>query len=135
MGLFNFFRKKKIVTEENRNAFLDKILVKFFNGSKSKLLADAKELLQLTKYDITIEDMIALLLRALGSLELNGKWGENTAKAMRMDCFGKLPDIELKWIYDYCDLHYVHKNPTKEALLLFELAGRQIGMPAPHVKR
>lgn len=131
MGLFDFFKKKETVKEESCNAFLDTILAKYFNGSKPKLLADAKELLELTKFNLTAEDMIALLLRALGCLELNGNWNDSTARAMRMDCNGKLPNVELKWLYDYCDLHYIHKNAAKEFLLLNEMAGRQIGMPAP----
>ena len=39
---------------------------------------------------------------------------------------------ERKWILVYCDLHYVHKNSAKDALLMLELAGRQMGMPSPH---
>jgi hypothetical protein len=132
MGLFDVFKKKKPVSEETVNGFLDKLLAKYFEGSKPKLLADAKELLELTKFNLTVDDMIALLLRGLGCLELKGQWNSGTANAMRMDCSGKLSDVDLKWILVYCDLHYVHKNPAKEALLMFELAGRQIGMPSPH---
>ena len=132
MGLFDLFKKKEAVKEEPRNAFLDKILAKYFNGSKPKLLADAKELLELTKFNLTAEDMIALLLRGLGCLELKGGWNHGTANAMRMDCSGKLSDVDLKWVLVYCDLHYVHKDSAKEALLMFELAGRQMGMPSPY---
>ena len=76
--------------------------------------------------------MATLLIRCLGFRELKGDWNAKTANALRMDCSGKLPDVELKWILVYCDLHYIHKNPAKEAILMFELAGRQIGMPSPH---
>jgi hypothetical protein len=132
MGLFDLFKKKEAVKKETCNSFLDQLLAKYFEGSKQKLLADAKELLELTKFNLTAEDMIALLLRGLGCLELNGDWNPGTANAMRMDCSGKLKDVDLKWVLVYCDLHYVHKDPAKEALLMFELAGRQIGMPSPH---
>ena len=51
MGIFDIF-KKKTVSEETRNNFLDKLLTKYFEGSKAKLAEDANELLELTKYDI-----------------------------------------------------------------------------------
>ena len=130
MRLFNFF-KKKAVTEETLQGFLNNLLSNYFDGSKAKLGADAAELLEMTKYDITIEEMATLLIRCLGIRDLKGKWNEKNANALRMDCSGKLPDVELKWILVYCDLHYIHKNPAQEALLIFELAGRQIGMPSP----
>ncbi len=76
--------------------------------------------------------MSTLLIRCLGFRELKGDWNSKTANALRIDCSGKLPDVELKWILVYCDLHYVVKDSAKEALLLFELAGRQMGMPSPH---
>ncbi len=132
MGLFDIFKKKESVKKETYNNFLDKILSKYFEGSKPKLLADAKDLLELTKFNLTAEDMIALLLRGLGCLELKGGWNPDTANAMRMDCSGKLSDVDLKWVLVYCDLHYVHKDSAKEALLMFELAGRQMGMPSPY---
>ena len=131
MGLLNFFKKKPI-SEETRQGFLNKLLTKYFEGSKAKLGADAADLLELTKYEITPGEMATLLIRCLGFRELKGDWNAKTANALRMDCSGKLPDVELKWILVYCDLHYVHKDPAKEALLMFELAGRQIGMPSPH---
>ena len=131
MGIFDIF-KKKTVSEDTRNNFLDKLLTKYFEGSKAKLAKDANELLELTKYDITPGEMATLLIRSLGFRELNGGWNSQTANTMRQDCSGKLPDVELKWILVYCDLHYVHKDSAKEALLLFELGGRQIGMPSPH---
>lgn len=131
MGIFNVF-KKKTVSEEKRQNFLDKLLAKYFEGSKAKLAEDANELLELTKYDITPGEMATLLIRCLGFRELNGEWNVQTANTMRQDCSGKLPDVELKWILVYCDLHYVIKDSAKEALLLFELGGRQIGMPSPH---
>ena len=131
MGIINVF-KKKTVSEEKRQNFLDKLLAKYFEGSKAKLAEDANELLELTKYDITPGEMATLLIRCLGFRELNGEWNVQTANTMRQDCSGKLPDVELKWILVYCDLHYMHKDSAKEALLLFELGGRQIGMPSPH---
>ena len=131
MGIFDIF-KKKTVSEETRNNFLERLLTKYFKGSKTKLTEDANELLELTKYDITPGEMATLLIRCLGFRELNGGWNEQTANVLRQDCSGKLPDIDLKWILVYCDLHYVHKDSAKEALLLFELGGRQIGMPSPH---
>lgn len=131
MGLFDLFKKQK-ASEETRNNFLDKLLSKYFEGSKAKLGVDAAELLELTKYEITPGEMATLLIRCLGFRELKGDWNAKTANALRMDCSGKLPDVELKWILVYCDLHYVVKDSAKEALLLFELAGRQMGMPSPH---
>ena len=131
MGLFGFFKKKE-VSEETRQGFLNKLLTKYFEGSKAKLGADAADLLELTKYEITPGEMATLLIRCLGFRELKGDWNAKTANALRMDCSGKLPDVELKWILVYCDLHYVVKDSVKEALLLFELAGRQMGMPSPH---
>ena len=131
MGLFGFFKKKE-VSEETRQGFLNKLLTKYFEGSKAKLGADAADLLELTKYEITPGEMATLLIRCLGFRELKGDWNAKTANALRMDCSGKLPDVELKWILFYCDLHYVVKDSAKEALLLFELAGRQMGMPSPH---
>lgn len=131
MGLFGFFKKKE-VSEETRQGFLNKLLTKYFEGSKAKLGADAADLLELTKYEITPGEMATLLIRCLGFRELKGDWNAKTANALRMDCSGKLPGVELKWILVYCDLHYVVKDSAKEALLLFELAGRQMGMPSPH---
>ena len=131
MGLFGFFKKKE-VSEETRQGFLNKLLTKYFEGSKAKLGADAADLLELTKYEITPGEMATLLIRCLGFRELKGDWNAKTANALRMDCSGKLPDVELKWILVYCDLHYVVKDSAKEALLLFELAGRQMGMHSPH---
>ena len=131
MGLFGFFKKKE-VSEETRQGFLNKLLTKYFEGSKAKLGADAADLLELTKYEITPGEMATLLIRCLGFRELKGDWNAKTANALRMDCSGKLPDVELKWILVYCDLHYVVKDSAKEALLLFELAGRQMGMPSPY---
>ena len=52
MGLFGFSKKKE-VREETRQGFLNKLLTKYFEGSKAKLGADAADLLELTKYEIT----------------------------------------------------------------------------------
>ena len=109
MGLFGFFKKKE-VSEETRQGFLNKLLTKYFEGSKAKLGADAADLLELTKYEITPGEMATLLIRCLGFRELKGDWNAKTANALRMDCSGKLPDVELKWILVYCDLHYVVKD-------------------------
>ena len=119
MGLFGFFKKKE-VSEETRQGFLNKLLTKYFEGSKAKLGADAADLLELTKYEITPGEMATLLIRCLGFRELKGDWNAKTANALRMDCSGKLPDVELKWILVYCDLHYVVKDSAKEALLLLK---------------
>ena len=120
MGIFDIF-KKKTVSEETRNNFLERLLTKYFKGSKTKLTEDANELLELTKYDITPGEMATLLIRCLGFRKLNGGWNEQTANVLRQDCSGKLPDIDLKWILVYCDLHYMHKDSAKEALLLFAI--------------
>jgi len=132
MGLFDLFKKKEKVSQETAYNFLDNLIKKYFDGSKAKLFSDAEELIELTKFQLTTNEMMSLLLRGLGCFELKGSWNKDTATAMRKDCSGKLKDVDLKWILVYCDLHYVHKDSTKEALLLFELAGRQIGMPSPH---
>lgn len=134
MGLFDFFKNKRTVSEKAANSFLENIVAKYFDGSSPKLLADAKELLELTKFNLSVNDMTALLLRGLGTLELKGGWNADTANAMRKECVGKLTDIDLKWLLEYCDLHYVHKNSAQEALLMFELAGRQMGMPSSYGK-
>ena len=131
MGLFGFFKKKE-VSEETRQGFLNKLLTKYFEGSKAKLGGDAGDWRELAKYEMTPGEMATLLIRCLGFRELRGDWNAKTANALRRDCSGKLPDVELKWILVYCDLHYVVKDSAKEALLLFELAGRQMGMPSPH---
>ena len=94
MGLFGFSKKKE-VREETRQGFLNKLLTKYFEGSKAKLGADAADLLELTKYEITPEEMATLLIRCLGFRELKGDWNAKTANALRMDCSGKLPDVEL----------------------------------------
>jgi len=132
MGIFDLFKKKEKLNKNNYQDFLNGIVKKYFDGSKSKLAADAAELIELTKFNLGIDDMVALLMRGIGCLELKGDWNEGTANAMRKDCLGKLTNVDLKWILVYCDLHYIHKDPGKEALLMFELAGRQIGMPSPH---
>lgn len=120
------------MSEKTANSFLGNIVAKYFGGSKTKLFADAKELLELTKFNLSVNDMIALLLRGLGTLELKGGWNTDIANALSKECSGKLSNGDLKWLLVYCDLHYVHKNPEQEALLMFELAGKQIGMPSPH---
>ena len=76
--------------------------------------------------------MSALLLCSFGYHGTNSSWNQSILNHFRQLCGEKLPDVELKFIYDYCDLHYINKNPAKEWLLLSELGGRQIGMSAPH---
>lgn len=131
MGIFDFFKKKKEISEETRRDFLNKILSKYFEGSKSKLESDASELLEITKYNISKSEMTILLVRCLGFRELNAKWNTDIANTLKQDCLNKIPEAELKWLMVYCDLHYINKDPKKEALLIFELAGRQMGMPSP----
>ena len=98
MGIFDLFKKKKGVNEETGQKFYDRILIKYFNGSRSKLGTDAKELLELTKYGITLEEMAALLVRCLGTRELGGGWNKDVAYAMSRECSGKLPDIPFRII-------------------------------------
>ena len=132
MGLFNFFKKKPQNSDEARLNFLNSIISKYFEGSKQKWLDEASHLLEITKFDITTEEMATLILRCLGFRQLKGgDWNETTARALRNDCSGKLPDVELRWLLVYCDVHYINKDPELEALVLFEQAGRQIGMPSP----
>lgn len=131
MGLFNFFKKKRGVSEETRQKFLDSILEKYFASSKVVLQKDVSDLLELTKYSVTDNELAILLIRCLGFRELKGGWNKQTAEALRNDCSGKLPDEELKWLLVYCDVHYIQKDSKKEMLLIAELGGRQIGMPSP----
>ena len=134
MGLFNWF-KKKPSKKDKTEAFMDNLLANYFEGSKEKLCIDAQKLLETTKYNIPIDTMIVLIMRSIGFNELKAEWNQVTRNSLKEDSEGKLPDIELKWMFDYCNFHYVHKNPGKEALLLFEIGGRQVGMPAPHVAK
>lgn len=131
MGLFNFFKKKRGVSEETRQKFLDSILEKYFASSKVVLQKDVSDLLELTKYSVTDNELAILLIRCLGFRELKGGWNKQTAEALRNDSSGKLPDEELKWLLVYCDVHYIQKDSKKEMLLIAELGGRQIGMPSP----
>lgn len=131
MGLFNFFKKKRGVSEETRQKFLDSILEKYFASSKVVLQKDVSDLLELTKYSVTDNELAILLIRCLGFRELKGGLNKQTAEALRNDCSGKLPDEELKWLLVYCDVHYIQKDSKKEMLLIAELGGRQIGMPSP----
>ena len=132
MSLLNYF-KIKSVSEETHQWFLDKLLPKYLEGSKTKLSTGAAELFELTKYEITPEEMAILLIHCLGFRVLNGDWNAKTANAIRKDCSGKLPDAELKWILFYTDFHYAVGDSSKQALLLFELAASLMGKPSPHV--
>ena len=131
MGIFDLFKKKKVVSQETQRQFLDNILIKYFDGSKEKLQKDAIELLELTKYGINLSQMIALLMRCLGLRELKGVWNKQVLETLRKDSSGLLPDKELKWLLVYCDVHYIKKDSSKEVRLIAELGGRQIGMPSP----
>lgn len=131
MGLFDIF-KGKTSSGDPQQELIDKIIRRYFNGSKEKLQAEVKDLLEITKFDISFEQLSALLLCSLGYHGVNAKWSEKIHNQLKLLCRGKVPEVELKWLFDYCDLHYIHPNPSKEFLLLSEMAGRQIGMPAPH---
>lgn len=131
MGVFDLFKKKKIVSAETRQKFLDNIIENYFDGSREKLQKDALELLELTKYGITAGEMATLLIRCLGIRELKGGWNQQTSDTLKNDCSNKLPLEELKWLLAYCDVHYIKKDSSKEMLLIAELGGRQIGMRSP----
>ena len=88
MGLFGFFKKKE-VSEETRQGFLNKLLTKYFEGSKAKLGADAADLLELTKYEITPGEMATLLIRCLGFRELKGDWNAKNSQCFTYGLFWK----------------------------------------------
>ena len=131
MGLFDLF-KSKSSGEGTQQELIEKIIRRYFNGSREQLKADVNDLLEVTKYDISFEQMSALLICSLGYHGVNANWSEKILNQMKQLCSRKLPDVELKWLFDYCDLHYIHKNPGKEFILLSEMAGRQTGRPATH---
>lgn len=130
MGLFNLF-KKKPVSEEAKQNFINGIYDKYFDGSDDKLLEDASELLKVTKFNLTLEEMSGMLIRCLGFRELKGGWCDKTRDTLRRDCSEKLPDVELRWLLVYCDVHYIKHNSRMELEILMEQAGRQMGMPSP----
>lgn len=129
MGLFDFFRKKKSV-EERAADFTKKLIVRYI-GSHEKLESDTNELLKMAKFNVSEGLLSMMTLRCLGFLSLKSGWNEAVLTTLRNDCAGRISDVDLKWLMVYVDVHYIHKNPTIEAALLFELGGRQMGMPSP----
>ena len=113
MGLFDIF-KGKTSSGDPQQELIGKIIRRYFNGSKEKLQAEVKDLLEITKYEISFEQMSALLLCSLGYHGLNAKWNEKIHDQLKLLCRGKLPEVELKWLFDSCDLHYINPNPSKE---------------------
>lgn len=73
MGLFDLFRRKKPISDESRKKFLYSLIDKYF-GSRDKLISDAEQLIEITKYNITVETMATLLLRCVGFREMNAGW-------------------------------------------------------------
>lgn len=130
MGIFNIF-KKKPTSEETKKNFVRNIYDKYFNGSIDKLREDASELLGVTKYNLTQEEMSGMIIRCLGFGELKRGWDDLTRNTLTKDCSGKLSDVELKWLMVYCDVHYIKKSSREEMMLIAEVGGRQIGMPSP----
>lgn len=130
MGIFRFF-KKKTSTEEERQDFIKSVADKYFEGSLEKLHDDASKLIEITKFNLTLDEMSGMIMRCIVFRELKGGWTEKTRNALRRDCSGKLSDIDLKWLLVYCDIHYIKKDKDEEIEIICEQAGRQIGMPSP----
>ena len=130
MGLFNLFKKKSVSEEERRN-FVNGIYDKYFDGSYDKLHEDASELLEVTKFNLTLEEMSGMLIRCLGFRELKEGWCDMTRDTLRRDCSEKLTDVELQWLLVYSDVHYIKHDSGLELEILMEQAGRQMGMPSP----
>ena len=125
MGFFDFFKRKTpTITTES-------LLAKYFDSSKSKVFSDAKHLIEITKFDVTQNEMVTILIRCLCYREMNVGWSTKVLDVLRKDCVGKLPEVELKWLLCYCDAHYVNKDSNKELCLIMEQAGRHISMPSP----
>ena len=132
MGFFDIFHKRKPASPEAQRRFLDKLLNKYFEGSRSKLQEEVFDLLEITKFNVSADQMLALVLRCVGSLELGSGWNQRVLDCLRVDSDGQISDVDLKWLMVYCDLNYIKSgNPELKALLLFELGGRQIGLPSP----
>lgn len=132
MGIFSFFKRKEDVYEEQKN-FIQGILDKYFEGSVERVYKDASELLEMTKYDkydLTIKELSILILRCIEFREKKQGWCERTKTVLRRNSSNKLPDVELRWLLVYCDVHYI-KDGRGEAMIIMELAGRKIGMPSP----
>lgn len=131
MGLFNLFKKRKPKTEDEIRKFFYGLMDKYFEGSSEKLNSDAKKLLELSQYDISVSELSTIFLRSVAFLGNKSGWNSKVLKSLKNDCSSKLPEAELKWIYCYCDAHYVNKNSDNELALLMELGGRQMGLPSP----
>ena len=128
---FWFFNKNKTSREQSQKVSLSSILNKYFDGSNSKLHSDATQLLETTKYDISEDEMINLLVSSLVFRELKKDWNAKVSNYLKSKCDNKLSDIELKWLYVYCDVHYIKKDPQQEIFLRCEIVGRQMGAPSP----
>jgi len=128
MGLFDIFRKKR--RANNAVEVINNLVDKYFGG-RTALNNDARELLKETKFDVSEEILAFLMAKCLGYISLNTGWTSTIANSLKRDSQGNISQEDLKWLMVYVDLHYVHKNPTKEAMLLFELSGRNMGMPSP----
>lgn len=125
MGFFDLFKKKsQTVTSES-------LVSKYFDGSKDNVFSDAEKLIETTKFDVTQSEMVTMLIRCLCYRELNVGWSTKVLESLQKDSLGKLPEVELKWLFCYCDAHYVNKGSGNELYLIMEQAGRQIGMPSP----
>ena len=59
MGLFDIF-KGKTSSGDPQQELIDKIIRRYFNGSKEKLQAEVKYLLEITKFDISFEQLSAI---------------------------------------------------------------------------
>lgn len=112
MGLFNIF-KKKPSKEERGQKFVSSIYDKYFDGSTEKLHKEASELLGMTKFNLTLEEMSGMIIRCLGFRELKKGWDDLTRNTLRRDCSEKLSDFELKWLMVYCDVHYIENDTGK----------------------
>jgi len=129
MGIFNFFRRKP--SENEIHEFSGKVLNKYFAGNRENIFKDAAKVLELTKFNVTTNEMAALLVRCIICRELGEKWTKRTLATLSSDCSGKLQEYELKWLMVYTDVNYVHKDSEKQLLLLMEIAGRKMGLPSP----
>lgn len=133
MGIFSFFKRKEDFYEEQKR-FVQGILDKYFEGSVERVYEDASKLLEITKYDkydITIKELSILILRCIEFREKKRGWCEKTKTILRRNSSNKLPDVELRWLLVYCDVHYIKKSSREEMILIAEVGGRQIGMPSP----
>lgn len=133
MGIFGFFRRKEDIYEEQKK-LVNGILDKYFEGSAERVYEDASKLLEITKYDkydLSIKELSILILRCIEFREKKQGWCERTITVLRRNSSNKLPDVELRWLLVYCDVHYIKHGERGEAMIIMELAGRQMGMPSP----